>query len=250
MKYTPRILIVDDDQRMTRTLADILKLSGYEAVEAASGPQALESARTQTFDCVLSDVRMPDMNGVELHRLLRQAQPGLPVVLMTAYAADELVRQGLDEGIVGALNKPLDIAHLLGFFASLAENRTIAIVDDDPAFGRTLADILRGRGFNVAQITDPHIDVDFMASDAQTILLDLKLNSVSGLDLLQRIRARYTSLPVLLITGYREEMADAIRSALAINAYACLYKPLEIPALLEQLAQFQLTRLREMLHGQ
>ena len=65
-----RILIVDDDQRMTHTLADIPSLAGHQAVEAASGPQA--------FDCVLTDVRMPGMNGVEFCRQLRQSQPGLP----------------------------------------------------------------------------------------------------------------------------------------------------------------------------
>jgi two-component system response regulator HydG len=244
-----RILIVDDDRRMTRTLADILRLSGHEPVEAGSGPDALEKVRTQTFDCVLTDVRMPEMDGVELHRQLRQAQPGLPVVLMTAYAADVLTRQGLDEGVVGIFDKPLDISQLLGFFTSLARNRTIVIVDDDAAFCKTLGDILRQRGFSVAQITDPHIEVERMASDAQVILLDMKLNHISGLDLLKAIRQRYPTLPVLLVTGYRQEMAKTIQAALEISAYTCLYKPLEIPELLEKLAHFQLERLRSALSG-
>jgi two-component system response regulator HydG len=239
-----RILIVDDDQRMTRTLADILTLAGHEAVEASSGPQAFEKIRMQTFDCVLTDVRMPGMDGVEFHRQLRQSQPGLPVVLMTAYASDEIIHKGLDEGVVGVFDKPLNITQLLGFFASLARNRIIAIVDDDPAFCRTLADILRQRGFNVTQITDPHTDVELMASESQVILLDMKLNDRSGLEVLKEIRARYPALPVLLVTGYRQEMAAAIQAALEINAYACLYKPLEIPNLLEKLSRFQLERLR------
>ena len=57
------ILIVDDDQRMTRTLADIFSTTGHQPVEANSGAQALELARTQPFDCVLTDVRMPWMTG-------------------------------------------------------------------------------------------------------------------------------------------------------------------------------------------
>ena len=59
-----RILIVDDDSRMTRTLADIFSMAGHKPVEANSGPQALELARSQPFDCVLTDVRMPGMDGV------------------------------------------------------------------------------------------------------------------------------------------------------------------------------------------
>jgi two-component system response regulator HydG len=244
-----RILIVDDDQRMTRTLADILRMSGHEPVEANSGPDALEKARTEAFNCVLTDVKMPDMDGVELHRQLRLIQPGLPVVLMTAYAADALTRQGLDEGVVGVFDKPLDMNNLLGFFTSLAKNRTIVIVDDDPVFCKTLGDILQHRGFSVAQITDPHIDVEVMALEAQTILLDMKFDGISGLDVLKEIRERYPTLPVLLVTGYRQEMAAVIQAALEFGVYTCLYKPLEIPNLLEKLSRLQLERLRGALSG-
>jgi DNA-binding NtrC family response regulator len=86
--------------------------------------------------------------------------------------------------------------------------------------------------------------VELMASDCQVILLDMKLNNINGLDVLKDIRARYPSMPVVLITGHRQEMAETVRAALEINAHACLYKPLEIPDLLEKLAQIQLQRLR------
>jgi CheY-like chemotaxis protein len=247
MKPKLDILIVDDDKRMTRTLADILSLAGHHVTEAHSGPGALEKIQSQAFDCVLTDVRMPEMDGVELHRRLRAVQPGLPVILMTAYAADTLTNQGLEEGVVGVMDKPLDINHLLSFLVSLGKNRTITIVDDDPAFCHTLDDILHKRGFEVTQITNPHIDIDLMASEAQVILLDMKLNSISGLDLLKDIRAKYPSLPVLLVTGYRDEMAVAIQGALNISAFACLYKPLEIPHLLQMLSEFQVKHLRGLL---
>jgi two-component system response regulator HydG len=242
-----RILIVDDDQHMTHTLADILSVAGYETVQASSGPEALEKIRAEAFDCILTDVKMPGMNGVEMHRLLRQTQPGLPVVLMTAYAADELIHKGLDEGIVGVFDKPLVMNQLLAFFNSLARSRLIVIVDDDPAFCQTLEDILFQRGFKVAQFTDPHIDVKLMAAEAQVILLDLHLNHINGLDVLREIRRSYPTLPVLLVTGYRKEMAEVIQGALEINAYACLYKPLEIPQLLQMLSEVQLEHLRGLL---
>jgi CheY-like chemotaxis protein len=250
-KMSPKlhILIVDDDQRMTRTLADILSVAGHDVTEASSGLEALDKIHSQSFDCVLTDIKMPEMNGVELHRQLYLAQPGLPVVLMTAYAADELIRQGLDEGVVGVLDKPLAINQLLAFLASLAKNRTIVIVDNDPAFCQTLGDILRQRGFKVAQVTDPHIDVELMAGEAQVILLDLHLNHINGLDVLKEIRKGHPELPVLLVTGYRNEMATVIQGALEINAYACLYKPLEIPRLLQTLSEIQLVNLRELFKG-
>ncbi len=248
MNQTLRILIVDDDRRMTRTLTDILTLSGHEVVEAWSGPDALEKSRTMNFDCVLTDIKMPDMDGVELQRQIRAAQPGLPVVLMTAYAADDLLRRGLDEGVAGVLDKPLNINQLLNFFTSLAKNRLVVIVDDDPLFCQTLDDVLKIRGFKVTQITDAHIDVDQMTLGAQVILLDMKLNGLNGVDVLKDIRKDYPTLPVILVTGHREEMSALIQGALDIDAFTCLYKPLEIPQLLQTLAEIQKKHLRELLN--
>jgi two-component system response regulator HydG len=244
MSDSLRILIVDDDQSMTHTLADILTLKGHHMVEAASGPQAIEEARAMTFDLVLSDIRMPGMDGVELHRELRRIQPGLPMVLMTAYSAEELIQQGLEEGVIGAVDKPLDIQMVLDFLASLAEPRTIAVVDDDPIFCQTLGDILERLGFCVVTICDSHFGVEQLGLEAQVILLDMKLNQIGGQDIVRRLKAHYPGLPVLLVTGYRDEMSTAIQSALELGAYACLHKPLDIPELLRTLAQMRLGELR------
>jgi len=129
----------------------------------------------------------------------------------------------------------------------LSKNRTIVIVDDDKAFCKTLEDILYQRGFKVTQVTDPHVEVNLMTLDAQVILLDIKFNGISGVDVLKEIRKNNPTLPVLMVTGYRKEMAAAIQAALEINAYACLYKPLEIPQLLQMLTELQKKNLRSLL---
>jgi DNA-binding response OmpR family regulator len=68
MPINPRVLIVDDDQIIATTLRMILNRSGFEAMEAFSGPQALELARSSHFDILVTDVMMEPMNGVELAR--------------------------------------------------------------------------------------------------------------------------------------------------------------------------------------
>jgi two-component system, NtrC family, response regulator HydG len=244
MKNRLSILIVDDDKRMTSTLADILTVAGYNTEQAGSAQIALEKVNQEDFDCILTDFRMPGMDGVAFHKLLHKEKPGLPVVLMTAFAADEIIQRGLDEGVVGVLNKPLDISQMLGFFAALAEHQTIAIVDDDSAFCKTLGEILNKRGFSTEIETNPHANMNLLVSDAQVVMLDMKLNSVSGLDILKGIRRGYPELPVLLITGYRAEMEESIRIAMENSAFTCLYKPLEINDLLLLLEDFQLKRLR------
>ena len=122
-----RILVVDDDRTMAKTLASIFRVKGYEAVVAHSGSEALNKmaggpfgyARNGSFDCVLSDIRMPEMDGVELYRAIKARWPDLPMVLITAYSADRLVEEGLEEGAVAAFTKPVDIDALLALFSSL-----------------------------------------------------------------------------------------------------------------------------------
>jgi CheY-like chemotaxis protein len=225
MENKLRILVVDDDRMMAKTLVDILKVKGYEAEAVHSGPEALEkvtqgsfgSAQDRPFDCVLTDIKMPEVNGVELYRALKARRPDLPVVLMTAYSTDKLVEEGLEEGAIAALTKPLDINCLLCFFSSLRKERSIAIVDDDPQFCKTLGDVLRMRGFAVTQASDPHGVVERLGADGQVVLLDMRLNNISGLGILREIRERHPHLPVVLVTGYREEMASAIEAALKIG---------------------------------
>ena len=245
-----QILIVDDDGRMARTLVDIFRIKGFAAETARSGPEALEKVQARAFDCVLTDLKMPGMNGLELHQALRALRPGLPVVLMTAYATDELISAGREQGVIATLSKPLDLNALLGFFSALRNEQTIVIVDDDPQFCQTLETILRTRGYRTLTVTDPRHWPGSSGCQAangakiQIVLLDLKLNETGGLEVLKHIRAQCPDLPVVLVTAYREEMAAVVEAARPLNVYAYLYKPFKIEALLEILAEVRQTALR------
>ena len=246
-----RVLVVDDDQQMAKTLTDIFRVKGYRAEPAHSGVEALEKVKAAAeeaegqFDCVLTDIKMPGMSGVELHRAVKAIDPELPVVFMTAYAADIMVREGLEEGAIASLAKPLDINLMLNFFSTLRKESTIVIIDDDANFCKTLHDILEARGFNVIEIADPADVMQALMPDGQVALLDMKLKGSSGLDVLKEIRERYPRQPVVLVTGYRQEMAEAVQTCLDMSAYACLYKPFEIEELVGVLAEIR----REELAG-
>jgi len=232
-----RILVVDDDRRLAKTLVDILRVKGHQAEAVYSGPKALDTLKQEQFDCVVSDIRMPEMSGVDLQLAIREQHPQTPVVLMTAYSSDRLVEEGLEQGALAILAKPLDINNLLCFLSSLRRQQSVAIVDDDPAFCQTLGDILEARGFAVSKLTDPSGVAESLDSDELAVLLDMKLNSIGGLEVLKEIRGRCPRLPVILVTGYRQEMSAAIQAALEIGAYTCLYKPFQIDELLQVLAE-------------
>jgi CheY-like chemotaxis protein len=119
MSETFSILVVDDNPSLANILADILELKGYKVHSAISGAEALEILRDHPVDIMLTDVKMPDMNGVVLYRETRKTHPKLTTFLMTAYAADDLIQQGMKEGIRTVLSKPLKIEFLLSLFSAL-----------------------------------------------------------------------------------------------------------------------------------
>jgi CheY-like chemotaxis protein len=111
MNESLSILVVDDNPSIASILADILDVKGFEVHAANSGAEAIEILQDHPVD-----VMLPDMNGVELYRATRKLYPNLTTVLMTAYAADDLIQQGLTEGIKTVLSKPVNIDYMLVLF--------------------------------------------------------------------------------------------------------------------------------------
>lgn len=118
MKKSVAILVVDDNSSIAKTLTDILAVKGFQVHAAFSGAEALKVLQTQPVDILLTDVIMPDMDGVALYRATRKTHPKLTTILMTAYAADDIIQRGLAEGIKTVLTKPLDIDLLLALLSA------------------------------------------------------------------------------------------------------------------------------------
>lgn len=85
--HPPDILIavVDDDPRILESLETLLESAGYAVCVFSSATALLETARLDEIDCVISDINMPTIDGLELSRLLRAARPGLPIILITGH---------------------------------------------------------------------------------------------------------------------------------------------------------------------
>jgi CheY-like chemotaxis protein len=105
----PRILIVDDDRDMVRTLRDILRFRGWETGVAYSGGEAIQIQRANPYDCVLMDIKMPGVDGITADKMLRRLFPGLPIVLMTAHRVADV---DIDANTSPIVAKPLDLPKL------------------------------------------------------------------------------------------------------------------------------------------
>jgi two-component system chemotaxis response regulator CheY len=110
-----RILAVDDSPSMREMVRIALDSAGFEVAQAVDGQQALELARQSSFDLVLSDVNMPEMNGIELIRALRAeaAYRHTPILMLTTEASPERKREGKEAGATGWIVKPFDPAQLV-----------------------------------------------------------------------------------------------------------------------------------------
>jgi two-component system response regulator HydG len=120
------ILVVDDNPSMASILADILDVKGFTVHAANSGAEALEILRNHPVDILLTDVKMPGMNGVELYRETRKTHPNLLTFLMTAYSEDEIIQKGMAEGIKVVFSKPVDINLLVSIFSACKRINTKA----------------------------------------------------------------------------------------------------------------------------
>lgn len=107
-----KILLVDDDRLILASLSKGLVLSGYEVYSALSGKDALNLADSANFDIAVLDIRMPEMNGLELARQLIQ-KFDLPVVFLSAYSDNETVNNALNCGCMAFLVKPCSLKQLV-----------------------------------------------------------------------------------------------------------------------------------------
>ncbi len=125
-----RILIVDDEDGMRRLLGRVLTREGYETSTVGSGAEALRLVANERFDLVVTDIKMPEMDGLQLLEELKEFEPSLPIIVMTAYGTIENAVQALRFGAYDYIAKPfetdeikLTVAKALERERLLAENR-------------------------------------------------------------------------------------------------------------------------------
>lgn len=96
----PRILIVDDEQSMREMLRIVLRRDGYDVVSAENGKEALDFLRREPVDLLLSDIRMPDLSGVEVLRAAKEMNRDIVAFMMTAYASTDTAVEAMRLGAV------------------------------------------------------------------------------------------------------------------------------------------------------
>src|SRR3954470_21296917 len=104
-----RLLIVDDEPKLGKMLAQMLERDGCEVERVQSGQAALDRLRAERFDVVVTDLKMPDVDGLQVLQEAKRGAPSTEVMLMTAYASTETAVEALREGAADYLTKPFSM---------------------------------------------------------------------------------------------------------------------------------------------
>ena len=231
------ILVVDDDRQMVRTLCDILRMHGWEARGLHSGEEAVEAVRRERYSAVLMDVRMAGISGVEALRGMKEARPGMPVILMTAYTGSELLAQAQREGALEVLPKPVPLPTLTRLLEDVLSNgNPVLVVDDDRDFLTTLTGIIQARGYKTLQARglDEALAILEESSPVATVL-DLRLDGVDPKEVVFAIKRLSPAVALILYSGHPALLAQTAAELPSGWVRATLRKPFPPETLIELL---------------
>ncbi len=127
-----RVLIIDDNVALAENLREILEDEGADVLVAADGPSGIELLVREGACVVLTDMRLPGMNGLEVLQAVRRLRPDVPVVVISAYSGDALLEAARAEGALAILRKPVDMDALIRLVdrAVTAEPRVMIVSAD------------------------------------------------------------------------------------------------------------------------
>lgn len=109
----PRILVVDDEQAVRDLLAKTLTMADYDVDSAPDGASAIDRLRAVEYDLLITELKMPGMDGLSVIREARRSAPDLPVIIITGYSTEASAIEAINLGVAGYLTKPFRLPRIL-----------------------------------------------------------------------------------------------------------------------------------------
>jgi CheY-like chemotaxis protein len=218
-------LLVDDNPEFLENLEEILSDSGAQIHAAASGEKALELIKARRFDAVVTDMRMPGMNGAEFLHQLRGIDPCVPVILLSAYSPDAQLNEARRDGLLGILSKPAQIPRLLELLSNARRGGTVVLVEDDVNLAENLTEALNNLGLTVCTASNVK-EIEQIGAKPFAALVDLKVPGSRAGESVSRVKACFPGARTVVITAFANDAQD----------YDELFtKPFDTPTLLKRL---------------
>jgi two-component system, response regulator PdtaR len=225
-----RYLIVDDNRAYAENLAEILQNAGDEVEVAASGLEAIAMARATRFHAVVTDMQMPQMSGGSLLQELRRLDPGLSVLVVTAYTRHAEIERAQRDGLLAILPKPTPVERLSRLLQRARHGGLLALVQDDPAPREGFRQALEDAGFTTVFVGSPGELAGLGALTPFAGVVDLQADGEPDGAAVRILRERFPGLPVILATPRDAVMRPGI-------SLRCLTRPIDPAQLLGAVEQ-------------
>ena len=118
-----KILLVDDEKGFVDVISKRMSKRNIEVTPAYSGTEALQALRKKDFDVTVLDLKMEDMDGIELLKIFKKIAPELPVIMLTGHGSEEAARDGIQLGALDYLTKPCDFDELISKIQEVVSSR-------------------------------------------------------------------------------------------------------------------------------
>ncbi len=141
------VLVVDDNKDLLETFAMILKRHGFFVETAENGLSAVNKYKKHRFDVALMDIVMPEMNGVEAFRKIKEIHPEAIIILMTGYSDEALIQLARDEGARHIVHKPIKIDRLIGLITKAASHQPILLIGESADTSDSPTTVLKKHGY-------------------------------------------------------------------------------------------------------
>lgn len=232
-----RILIVDDNRELAENLQEILADEDVGADIASGGHEAVGALEKGDYSLIITDIRMPGLDGVGLLKTINERWPQLPVIAMSAYSGDAVIQEMQSEGALGVLPKPLEIATILGMVERVAEpHAPVLVVEDDRDLRVNLTEAL----LDIANVV-PHTAPDVTTARRlleklhfPVVIIDVRLPDGDGLAFGRELENRGgANTTVIYITGFADEIRDSLETVLRAPHMHLLEKPFSPEVLLD-----------------
>jgi excisionase family DNA binding protein len=123
----PRVLVVDDEEAVRDLIAKTLTMADYQVDTASDGQGALDQLKDTDFDLLITDLKMPGMDGLNVIRQARKLSPSLPIIIITGYSTEASAIEAINLGVCGYLTKPFRLPRILSVAARALGEPTPAV---------------------------------------------------------------------------------------------------------------------------
>lgn len=230
-----RLLLVEDDQDLAENLAEILENHGHRVDVASSAEQALDRIAAEHYDGVITDFRLPGLNGVELVDALRKKDVPVPVVLVSAVIDAPASERANRQGVVEILEKPLDPARFSRLVGDLVTPQTeVLIVEDNAELAENLAEALASEGMSTA-IGCSYAEVESRRGLVKLALVDLRLPDRSGLEVAEWLITRDPRTRLIFLTGHARDLEKPSEAHAWLEHAPVVEKPADVQQLIARI---------------